>query len=101
MMTIKSLNKMARVLEIITVMFNCTVAEAFKLIKDTETIRAIQLGDSATLYQSAPCCVEAIGAELRNFGNPVGNGFTDERINVAICCIRDTNLKNKARKIAV
>lgn len=87
--------KLSCILEIIIEMFNCSFSEAYSLIHNTLTFKAIISGDKATLYQSASCCVEDIGKELRDNQIKAGYLFTKEHINNSIMQVRKNNTTKK------
>lgn len=95
--SIGTLNKLQNIIEIIMVLLNCNYTFAFNLVKDTDLYQALVERDYATMYQSAPCCVEDIGRELLQKGNPYAVYFNNNRINNAISHIRNENAVRKSR----
>lgn len=94
----RALRKIGDITEIIMVMLNCSYLDAFAIVTNSDTGKAIIEGDMATIYQSAPCCVEDIGREFRQHGNDVyADQFSNEYINQSISIIRNHNIQNRLR----
>jgi hypothetical protein len=82
--TKRAANKINSIVEIIMVMMKCNYETAYRIVTNSNTGKAILEGDYATLYQSAPCCVEDIGKELKKVNSKYVSYFTDDKINKAI-----------------
>ena len=87
----EALNKIGDIVEIIMVMLNCSYLDAFLIVVNSSTGKAILEGDMATMYQSAACCIEDIGREISK--SKYAKYFSDECISRAIDSIRSKNEK--------
>lgn len=94
-MTQRVVSKVSSIIEILMKMLNCSYTDAFKIVAESSVFKAFIEGDNATLYQSAPCCIEDIGRELRTKGIPCAMLFSSENITKAILAVREENNKNR------
>lgn len=90
-----ALTKIGDIVEIIMVMLNCSYLDAFLIVVNSSTGKAILEGDMATMYQSAACCIEDIGREISK--SEYAKYFSDECISRAIDSIRSNNEQNRLR----
>lgn len=88
-------DKIINIIEIIMELLNCSYTKAFNIARKSEVFEALYEGDQATLYQSAPCCVEDIGRELQSKGDKLADYFSENNINNTINKVRQRNIEKK------
>lgn len=89
--TQRALSKYVDIIEILMEVLGCSYTQAYNIVKDTSTFRVLNEEDGATLYQSAPCCVEDIRKKLALKDAKYKSEFTQESINNTIDRIKERN----------
>lgn len=86
--------KAAIIIEIMIEILNCSYSDAYNIVVNTKVYQYMNQLDYSTLHDSPQANLSAIGEELRQNNNRLGNLITDDNIKKAMLSMREKNLQH-------